>query len=290
MTTLLALCHPSGGSLHVKRVQIAQPVQTIIEGLFQQQANDFLEGVHEEILFGGDWKPDTDEILVLDAPNEIALMQSAMVNPIGLDTIDSEQFASEGIKGLFVGIGQGDSQRFFIQSFSAQQFLARNRIALIFESEVFRQITEPSFALDSKLVAIAEGGKLKFKSFFFLKRIFPLDEVYRVATDQQIDGFLAHQNLSVPDVMAFKSAADQQIRRLVHAVSTANVLGNSPVADIQTKAASLGVSIVIEGGKIVFPLDRRQIKELLRFLDDSIYEGPLSARRLITNSKRPFGS
>jgi hypothetical protein len=36
------------------------------------------------------------------------------------------------------------------------------------------------------------------------------------------------------------------------------------------------------------PTDRKSIKQLLRFLDDGIYEASLTAKRYITNSKRPL--
>jgi hypothetical protein len=292
MTNLLALCKPTDGVLTIKRVQITQPVQDIVGGLFHQQAIEFLEGIEEEIPFGGDYKPDADEILVLDAPNEIGLMQASVSNPIGLETISAGNFINENIRGLFVGAGDGVGARILIQAFTAQQLLTRNRLMLIhaLDGNTFRQVTEPSFTLDSKLVAIAEGGRLKFKSFHLVKRIFALDEVYRVATDQQIDAFCGHASLQVPDLNAFKTSADQIIRKLVHAVSTSNVLDQCPVADIQTKAAALEVPLEIQNGRIDMPMERQQIKQLLRFLDDSIYEGPISARRLVTNSKRPFGA
>lgn len=290
MTNLLAICTSANGPAAIKRVQISQPLQALVGGLFEQQATDFLSGVEEEIPFGGDWKPDADEVLVIDAPVEIGRMREALADPIALDTVDTANFMGEGIKGLFVGVGEGEHQRIYIQSFSAQQFLARTRMALIFEGNVFRQITEPSFALETKLVAIAESGQLKFKSYHFLKRIFALEELYRAATNEQIDAFCAHPVLDVPDIMAFKAVADQSIRKLVSAVGVSNILNQTPVVDILSKAQALGVNIQVENGRIIFPAERRQIKELLRFLDDSIYEGPLSARRLITNSKRVFGA
>jgi hypothetical protein len=290
MTNLLALCKPPNDGLTIKRVQITQPVQDVIGGLFQQQAIEFLEGIEEEVAFGGDWKPDTDEILVLDAPNEVALMQAALANPVGLPTVAAANFMNESIKGLFVGAGNGAGARILIQSFTAQQLLTRNRLALIHDGNTFRQVTEPSFTLDNKLVAIAENGRLQFKSFHLLKRIFALDEVYRVATDQEIDSFCGHASLEVADLNAFKGAADQIIRKLVHAVAASNILGQCTVADIEAKAASLDLALQVANGKDVMPADRQQIKQLLRFLDDSIYEASLSAKRYVTNSKRPFGA
>ena len=288
MTNLFAICKAVTGPSTIKRVEISQPVQNTIDGLFQQQATDFLDEIDEEVPFGGDYKPDTDEILVLDAPDEVAAMEAAVANPLGLEVIGAASFMNEPIKGLFANPGEGGAGRILIQAFTAQQFLTRDRIALIFDGGSFRRVTEPSFALDSKLVAIAENGQIKFKSFHLLKRIFVLEHVYREATDQQIDAFCGHASLLVENLDAVKAGASQNIRRLFHAVQAANVLDQSPVADIYAKAEGLGVELTIQDGRIVVPTERQRLKEFLRFLDESIYAGPLSARALVANSKRPF--
>ena len=288
MTNLLAICKPTNGPIVIKRVEISQPVQATIDGMFQQQATNFLEGIDEEVPFGGDYKPNSDEILVLDAPHEVDQMEQAGLNPLDLEVIGAENFASEPVKGLFVYPGEGGGGRVLIQAFTAQQFLARDRMALLFDGNSFRRVTEPSFALDNKLIAIAENHQIKFKSFHFLKRIFVLEDVYREATDQQIDSFCEHTSLHIEDIDAVKSSSNQHIRKLFHAVQAANVLDQSPVADIQAKAEELGLGLTIQDNRIVVPTDRQGLKEFLRFLDESIYQGPLSAQRLVASSKRPF--
>lgn len=82
--------------------------------------------------------------------------------------------------------------------------------------------------------------------------------------------------------------SDQVIRKLVHAVSRTHVFDNYSVTDISEKAASLGIAITVSDDKIVMPKARKDVKQLLRFLDDGIYEASLTARRYVTNSKRPL--
>jgi hypothetical protein len=118
--------------------------------------------------------------------------------------------------------------------------------------------------------------------------VFQLNQFYQEASDQQIDGFCSHDSLLVGDVGSFKSVADQGIRKLVFAISKTEILDQVVVGDIATKANSLGLNVQVEDGKIVMPTDRKSIKQLLRFLDDGIYEASLTAKRYITNSKRPL--
>ena len=131
-----------------------------------------------------------------------------------------------------------------------------------------------------------EGGKLKFKSFQRTRSVFDLQQFYKAATDQEVDAFCQHASLEVADVAAFKVAADQGVRKLVHAITKANVLNTHQVDVIATKAASLGINITVQNGKLLVPTDRKSIKTLFRFLDDGIYQAALSASRYVTNSKR----
>jgi hypothetical protein len=208
MANLFALCRPNG-SLQIKRVSVTQPVQDKIEGVFQQQATAFFDGVAEEIDFGSDWKPDPDEVLVMETPNEAAaIVQALDGDAIGLPIVNAANFVGEGIKALFIAVGSGASRRVLMQLFTAQQILAR-RFSLLLDGDTFKELTAPAFTFENNLVAIIEDDKLKFKSFHLVKRIFQLNQFYQEASDQQIDSFSSHLSLNVESVAAFKAVADQ---------------------------------------------------------------------------------
>lgn len=283
MSTLFALCRNSG-ALQVRRVRVAQPLQQKIFHIFQTQAASFFDGIEEEIEFDGGWKPDSNEVLVMPTPDEANAIFEALDNPIALPTVDPRNFASEGIKAL---ITADENERVFIQAFTAQQLLSR-RFSLMLEGDIFRELTEPAFTLENKLVAVIEARRLKFKSFFQISRIFDLTFFYFEASDQEIENFCGHSHLSVIDVHEFKNTADQIIRKLIHTIARSNVLNKHSVEDIASKATSLGLDVQLANGKIVMPNDRKTIKQLLRFLDDCIYEASLTSRKYVTNSKRPL--
>lgn len=289
MSSLYALCRIGQGTpLEVKRVSVTGPVQAQIEGAFQNQAVQFMDGVTEEVPFGSDWRLDPEEILITDLPAEAVAVVAALTgNPMALPLVNAHNFASEGIRALVTVDGAGPASRMLIQRFTAQQILQR-KFSLLLDGDTFRRLTDPAFTLDNYLVAIIENGQLKFKSFVNVKRIFELNHIYQEATDQQIDEFCAHETLQVADVAALKAIADQTTRKLVFAITTTGILNQIDVQDVVAKANALGLAITHSGGRIVMPTDKKAIKHLLRFLDDGIYEAPLSARRYMTNSKRPI--
>ena len=110
MANLFALCRPNG-AMQIKRVSVTQEVQAKIEGVFQQQAVAFMDGITEEIEFGSDWKPDPDELMVMDAPSEAQTIAGAIdKNPMGLPILNGANFVGEGIKALFIAVGTGDAR------------------------------------------------------------------------------------------------------------------------------------------------------------------------------------
>lgn len=286
MAELYAICR-IGGVPIVKRVMLTDAVRQQVAQIFLSQEQSFLSGVHTEIDFDGSWKPDADELLVANQVPDVQVLQNAIaLNPIALPSVDAGNFESENIRGLVAVVGNGQNRRALVQAFGPQLVLAK-KFTLLFSDGVFRQITEPGFSLDSSLVGIIDRtGALKFKSYFLIRRIFDLAEIYREATHPELVAFCAHNRLSVANHDDFADEADEGIRKLVHAVTESGVLDNNTVSTIRNRARGIGFSLQVAAGRIVMPSDRKSKKALLSFLLNKVYKGPISLELLITNSNR----
>jgi hypothetical protein len=286
MSSLYALCRTADDApLRTRRISITNEVQGEVTGLFEAQAIQFLDGVTDEVPFGSDWRLDAEEIFSTALPPDAVEVLAAVTgNPMALQVVNSQQFTAEGIRALATVSGTGANARVFIQRFTAQQMLQR-RYTFMLEGNTFNRMTAPAFTLENNLVAVIEDGKLKFKSFPNVKRVFSLAHIYQEATDQQIDDFCAHQALAVANVAAFKVQADQTSRKLIHAISQSGIL-DSNIADIVAKANLMGLMLNAVDGKLQMPQDKKNMKLVLRFLDDGIYKAPLTDRTYMTNSKR----
>lgn len=289
MAQLYAICRDLNGVLTVKHVQLTVALQGQLDGVFTAQKMAFMAGVNNEIDFTGDWKPDDDEVLILrNAPEVALLFTAANQNAVALPVLDVRNFQNEGVKGIFTAIGQGANTELAIQLFSSQQLLS-NKFTILHDGNVFRRITEPAFALGTNLVALAnQAGELRFKSYPMVRRIFDLNPFFRAATDVELTTFCVHGSLSVADANAFMGNADEGIRKHVLAVTKTGVLDNHSVANLQAQAARIGFPIVVNGGMIEVPMDRRNAKQFLSFLLNKVYQGPISQQLFITNSNRPL--
>jgi len=283
---LFAACRIDG-ELIAKRVRLDHTVQQEIENIFDTQEASFRDGVTAEIDFDGSWKPDADEFLTVDIPDEGTLFPATInANPVSIPEINTANFANEGIKAIFTGQAVDGGTKVLVQRFSPAQILSR-KFPLFLDGNTFRRLSDPAFTLESALTCIVEDGKLKFKSFHKVRTIVNLLEVYKEATDQEVEDFAGHASFEVADGDAFLESADQTVRKLIHAISRSGTLEIYTVNDIQTAANAVGVAVTVKNGRLALPTERASVKTLLRFLDDGLYEAPLTGRRYITNSKRP---
>lgn len=284
---LFAACRHNG-SLVVRRVRLDAAVQASVMGLFTDQENSFRSGIDTEVDFNGTWNPEPNELLTIDVPSEAEIFEDTInANATSIQDIDTSNFADEGIKALFTGAEVNGSTKVLVQRFTSMQFLQK-KWALLQDGNAFRQLIEPAFSLDNSLTCIVEDNKIKFKSQHKLRSIINMQDIYREATDQEVRDFAAHTCLEIADVNGFLLLADQTTRKLISAISSSDTLNNYTVTDIQSAATRVGVTINVQNGKIVMPGTRADVKNLLRFLDDSLYEAALTGQRYITNSKRTF--
>lgn len=274
--------------LRAKRVHLDRSVQQDIETIFKDQEADFRQDVTDEVSFDGDWKPEPNEFLTIDIPQEAKIfVESIDSNAVSVPSINTKEFGQEGIKALFTGSSNRGSTKVLIQQFSSRQMLS-NKFALVFKGNAFRRLVDQAFTLDTSLTCILEDEKLKFKSFHKMRSIIDLSDFYREATETEVRSFAKHPTFEVADIERFLSESDQTIRKLIHSVTCMETLDKYSAKEIKEAAKDIKMDIPIKKRRIVMPESRAEIKILLHFLNDGLYEAPLSKQRYVTNSKKRY--
>lgn len=281
---LFAACRING-ELVPKRVSLSEGVRQKIVDLFREQEEEFLDGMTEEIRYKGNWKPDKEELLIIDVPQEACIFEKTITaNATSIPRIKTTNFANEGIKALFTGISAGKSTKILVQKFAAHQILGR-KFSLIHDGNTFRHLSEPAFTLDTSLTCIIEGGKIKFKSQHNMSSIVSMREIYRVATEAEVRSFAEHTRIKVEDVDTFVNMTNQTSRKLIHEIIESGVLDNHTSTQISDAAKETNLTVTIKDEKIVMPTEHKKVKALLQFLNESRYSGPLSGQSYVTNSR-----
>mgnify|MGYP000157645793 CR=1 FL=1 len=285
-----ALIKDDSGSCQIKRIRVNQPLQTELIQIFENQRVFFEQGVGTEVVFNGDWKPDANEVLTIDNIAESKILADAVnANASSFSDVVISNFSNEPIKAIFTGINSNGQTKVFVQKFSSRQALSLNQLPVIKmqTGNTFVKTTDDIFTIDNKLVAIIEGNKTKFKSFHNARMVFDLSNFYKEATDDDLTQMAQHTSLEIPDLTNFISEADTQVRKMAHSIESSGVLDNYTVTQISTAAANFpNIPVVVSNGKITLPSDKKDLKEVLHFLLEDIYKGPLSGSDYLTNSKR----
>jgi hypothetical protein len=279
---LLALCGDPGESI-VKRVRISASVQGRLSEFFETLEIGFRDGVEIERAYDSRWTPGAEEVITLPINSEAADLLSRLDGGVlGLEEINGDAFDGERIRALAVQ----QTGKLLLQVFGLSQRLSK-KMAFIANSNTFDKIDRSAFMLSNHIDVIVESGLIKFKNFNTAKRIFDLSSHYKEATDSEIRSFSQSPILQV-DADALVALATQPMRKLISSVQSSGILERESAESISRKAAGL-VPVEVQGSKIVLPMTRRELKDLMAFLDHKIYRSPVDDDPYETNSHRRRG-
>ena len=274
------------------RFALSNDVQKDLTSIFKEQKESFISDGCEEIAFDGKYKPDLDEVLVINDFDDIDGLADAISNPLAIHEVKPTPEMFSKIKALFSGYVDNDEPVILIQHFDKRRIISTNGLSIFHASNVYKKIEGVGLTLDTKLTAILCGGCLKFRSFHFLRQIFDLSEYYKEATDADIMQFASMPCIKVNDDSKLIGISDTWVRRKLWLISQSQILEKVPVSDIKAVATEFNIELntVIDDGieKIIVPEEKKQLKKLLRFLDEDYYKSPLLENYYLANSKRPI--
>lgn len=273
----------------VQRFTLAKEVQTEITDYLQKQEIAF-DKAEAEIAFDGKYKPDQGEVLYIDDFDDINKLGAAVAEPMSVPELVPSIEIFDSITALFAGRVEKDkTTTVLLQNFDRRRVLSTRGFTIFQSGDHFKRIDGLGLTVDNRLAAVLSGKRLRFSSFHNARQIFDLTAHYVEATDADIAAFTEMPNIHA-DKAALVASADTWIRRKFALVQQSQILSKYPLAQIQKAAADFGVAIAVEAisgvDKIVLPQDKAELKTLLRFLDEDIYEAVFTKTRYVTNSKR----
>lgn len=269
------------------RFPLTQDLQVEVQAVFAEQLQSFLDGIVTTIPFDGRYIPDEGELLAINNFDDLDGLIEATSSPVSVDQFDPQVHSLGQIKALFTAHTLNDTNQILIQYFESRRLIANKGLTILYSNNTFRKMTDAGLALDNKLLAIMENRTLKFKSFYFLRRVFELGEYFNEATNEEVAAFATHAKLSVQNVPEFLTSASPLIRKKIFLIQQSNVLNNFTTAQIVGTAETFNLTVeTTEDGRIVLPENKTELRCLLRFLDEDYYASSLTKTHFVSNSKR----
>ncbi|OZA31005.1 MAG: hypothetical protein B7X93_01175 [Hydrogenophilales bacterium 17-61-9] len=271
------------------RLDLDQAAASGARDLFLAAAESFGRGVEEVVEFDPGYKLHDDECFEIhDFPISDELIGFCR-QPLSAERVDSSDFADLPINGI-VGYDFSAGQRkLYFQNFDSRRVLIPGRrfaVLPMADASTFKQLTEPVLLLDANITAVWDNGNLRFKSFHLAKQLFDLSAYFTEATDEQIAQFVTHTRLQCVDSARFVGACNTWSRTKIALILRGGILDHATGDMIRDAAASVEYEVQMVEDRIVLPEEKSELRSLLQFLDEDIYRGPISRRRLLSSGKR----
>ena len=272
----------------VRRIRLTHDVQDALSALFMEQAGKLVHPDFERVPFDGHYRPDDSEILSISPFQMPETIWAALREPAACEDLVFGTEAAPNIRAIFTGSFEKKWVAF--QAFQRSQLLTRRGISIILSRNTYRRLEEPGLNIEEQVDVFFENDALLFRSFHRAKMILDLSQYYREATDQDLESFGKLPAVYFKDPQTLRVHADTWVRRKVALIQDRGVLTTSDPKVIVAAAREygLGLSLHNKNGTdaLVFPSDKKELKSLLKFLDEDYYTGPVSGSRYISNSKR----
>lgn len=282
---LLALCGEKH-DLEIREVPLSGPVQQDVVSAFLRQEEVFRGA--EEKPFDENWLNEGDEIATTPIPEDVsAFGKISSSTDTELEPIETNNL--EKIRGLAIKPKDQVKERILVQLFAKSQLLTREGVlALVTECGTYTHLKSSTFCLADKLVCIVEDNLIKFRSLHNLSRVIDTSKIFSTATDNDVKSFAkAHINLfEISDVSQFVSDTSRNARKYMMSLVKSGVLQSHTAQTLKDAAVDTQLHIQVQNDKIMMPSKSGEITELMRFLNDGRYVGPISGKAFITNSRR----
>ncbi|WP_163368927.1 Kiwa anti-phage protein KwaB-like domain-containing protein [Enterobacter hormaechei] len=279
------------------KIDIDAPAQTVVENLFRTQRSEFINEDIEEIEFCASYNVQDGEIFSINPFDDEIGIINAIERPDAVPLWDPDDVSVHYFKALFTGepASNGNPTQVWLQCFDRRQIINNEKSFFQVVTQPgnrFSVSTRPGFSLSDRLTAILVGDKLLFKSFFMLRRFFNMEEYFNEATREDLDNFIGNDIFHVENAEDFMMFADSAIKKKVSLIISSGILNDQPIENLiecaQKIGYQLGITNVNGDNKITMPNSKREVKQLLYFLDQGYFNSIITNELMLTNSKRPI--
>jgi hypothetical protein len=287
----------SGEEIVPERISLDRSLQAELTELFEKQATEFLSDDMETVGFNAkeNYRLEREQIYVLRGIALPVSFSEAALKPHQTESFTLNAQKSPRVATIFATEVSGKNvNRVLFQQFRSPQLLHR-RLALFFSAGTFNRISHDGLSLANELAAIWQSESLYFRSFAVVSRFFGLEEYKPKASIAEISEFIDHDQFYFDDKDAKASVfqiieQDDYLRRRVASIVSSEALGLIKPVTAKNKASIFGIDIEIRrpNGKsqIALPTTKKDLKSVVKFLNEEYFHGELTDRLYEANSLR----
>lgn len=274
----------------ILRMDLAPETSAGVDGLFENAVAVFERDVDEYVDFDAGYQLSEDECFQIENFEMSPDLLEVARQPLTAERLNQADLPFLSIKAIVGYDFSANNRRLFFQTFDSRRVLIPGRRFAVWsaaDASTFRELDRPVVLLEAPLAAVWDDGVLKFKSFNLARQIFDLSEYFTEATTPQLSTFATHRRVSCDDTAHFIAACNTWSRKKVALILRDGIL-DFPVRDIRRGARAVSYRIAMDGDRIILPVTKPELRALLQFLDEDLYRGPISKRRLLSSGHRVY--
>lgn len=238
-----------------------------------------------------DYKLEPNEVFRINQFRGFAISVDELKNPLNAETVDITSFDMNDVKAFvfpYKEKKQDETLKYAFQAPRKETKTLRAGIKLFLDKDTYVIDMRNIITITGDVDYIVSDGIAYFQNEYRAKQIFSLIDYYREATEEDVKKFTSIQELEFNDVTAFIAmSADRIMRRRIAVLLDKEFFTNQTADEIQTKARQVIADIsFVENGKIVFPNNKKECKEMLKLFCEDLYQGIFSGTTYETNSKK----
>ncbi|MDR2265528.1 MAG: DUF4868 domain-containing protein [Enterobacter asburiae] len=277
-------------AVRIYRIEVDNNTDKIILQTFQDQERYFNANFTTPLKYVAGYEPSINECCFIDNFTDAATVLRAINNSTAIPKW-TKSIGLDNITALFMATDYpANKNKVAIQNFTRKQILNASKY-LWLNKNTFSMSDALGFNLEDKLVALIEKDKISFKSFHNLRSIFDMNKYFAEATKADLDNFVKQSLFDIPTGFDINKIADNVIRTKVALINKSGILSNHNLPEIKLAAKNLNFNIQTTGSgkaeKITLPSTKKELKELLDFLDEDYFNSEITKQRFRSNSKRP---
>lgn len=261
----------------VKKLRVTREIQKELTSTFSNAQTKLMNADHEYIEFDGSYKPDMDEILYIENFELPETIKNAIKVPTSTGELRPKEAKDQEINAIFTGkVNNDDEYLISFQNFQRNQIISGRGIGIILAKDTFKKIDKLALNFKDEVDCVYQDNNLYFSSYWIARQVFDLSEYYKKATDKDLHEFIQRDELYCQNESVFMANSDDWIRRKVAMIQDKQVLEKYSAKEIKKAAHAHNVQFKLEGEKIFIPDEKQELKDMLKFLDENIYKGPLT--------------
>jgi hypothetical protein len=242
----------------------------------------------DRIPFSPAYTLSSDEIFRV--PNYVLPKRYAplLVTPVDVPSVDPARIEQDTRAMVCMTDIDGKPNLLF-QRFERSQVLQRNGwISVVLKHDEFDVLDDNVMQFRGQLDAVFDGTDLYFRSAHLIRGFLDVGTLFEEASNSDLQRFCEHKLFS-PAQNDLATLCTNEMRKRVMAALQLGILDNPPALTIQEHAQKFGLDLEVvrnvEGDQIVRPTARKELKLLLKLLNDDLLESPVTSDRYSVNSK-----